>query len=151
MFWIFGNKKIAEERDFERSRANDAIARLDAKSRECDRLVSSTEAAINETARLSVELKKLVQDRQEIEKHARSLEELLASTAKRLQKEVDSMSNCQKSLDHFGTIVDEIHSLVVGFSPLQVDSLKNNSTLKSKLKEAQSLIGRIFEKSKGLK
>lgn len=132
MFW---NKKLTQERDLERARADDALARLEAMSRDRDQLV--------------VRMNKLIDDKQEFEKHARSLEALQSSTATKLHQETESLGKCTLSLDHFGNVISEIHYLADAYSPILVDVLKNNSTLKSKLKEAQLLIGRIFEKSKG--
>ncbi len=132
MFW---NKKLIEERNFEQARAKEAFARLDAKSRECDRLIASVETAVNESAKdrqISVNLA-------EVAKNARALAD----------KNQNDLEKCRKSLDHFCSIVNEIHTLSMSYSPIQIDGLKNNSTLKNKLKEAQSLIVRIFEKSKG--
>jgi hypothetical protein len=146
MFW---NQKLIKERDFERRRADEALARLEAKSRECERLIASFEAAVGESAKLSVALNKAVHEKQEIEKHSCSLEELLASASRRLQSEIDALSNSQHSVNHFNDIVSAIHTLVVAYTPITISGLKNNSTLKSKLKEAQSLIDQIFDKSKG--
>ena len=146
MFW---NKKLTQERDFERARAGDALVLVETQRKQIEKLNTDLESMKLQCKTFASDANKVRDDKSELEKHARALESSLSFNATRLQQETESLGKCQLSLDHFGDVVSEIHSLAVTYSPIAVDGLKNNSTLKIKLKEAQSLIGRIFEKSKG--
>ena len=124
MFW---NNKLIEERNCERNRADTAIYLLDSKSRECERLIASAKTAIDESAKcrqLSDELQA----------------KLDASTA--------SLEKFDRQLAKFLEIVHEVRLVVSKYSAIELDSLKNNSALKNKLSEAQTIIEHVQEKTK---
>ena len=139
MFW---NKKLTDEN------AN-LKTRLDRLDKQLGSVLAENHSLSLQCETFASDANKLRDEKQEIEKHSRSLETLIASTSAKLQQQTEALNARELSLDRFNDVVSEIHSLAVCYQPITVDGLKNNSSLKNKLKEAQSLIIRIFEKSKG--
>ena len=125
MFWN-KIKDLTAERDYLRAARDEALSRLDAKSRECERLVASTKIAIDASAT----------DRQ---------------LAKEWKAKADA---CQSSLEKYDlqmqSLLDVVHgvrTISANYSPIDVDCKRLKATLSTKLREAQAIIAEIQTQS----
>lgn len=128
MFW-HKIKDLTNERDYLRDARDEALSRLDAKSRECERLIASTKIAIDESAKD----RRLAQE-----------EEANAAACQA------SLETCQASLEKYeGQLcvvverMDSVRAFAASYMPIDVDSKRLKATLSTKLREAQSIIARV--------